>query len=126
VVAIANAVRMSLDAARALEGEGISAEVIDPRTLVPLDWDTIFASVEKTGRLVIVDPAPLTCSVASEISATVSETCGSALARPPLRVTAPDVHIPFSPPLEKALLPSRERIADALRTVVGAEVVSGT
>src|SRR5690349_2589331 len=71
IVGLAAAVHHSLAAAQVLEGEGISAEVIDIRTVVPLDWKTILGSVYRTGRLVVVDPAPRTCSVASEVAASV-------------------------------------------------------
>lgn len=124
IVAIANCVRIALNAAKKLEDDGISAEVIDPRTLVPFDWETVFQSVRKTGKLVIVDPAFRTCSAASEISATVVQECWDMLDVPPARVTTPDVQIPFSPPLEKELLPSVDRVLDAVRdTVAGKRYV---
>lgn len=102
----------------ALEKEGLSVEVIDPRTLVPLDAETILASVRKTGRLVAVDPAHRTCSAASEIAAIVAERAFPALRAPVARVTTPDTHIPFSPALEARLFPSKQSIADAVRRVV--------
>ncbi|MDQ1734742.1 MAG: acetoin:2,6-dichlorophenolindophenol oxidoreductase subunit beta [Pseudonocardiales bacterium] len=118
IVAIAGAVRLALQAAEKLNGEGISAEVIDPRSLVPLDWPTIFESVAKTGRLVIADPASRTCSAASEIAATVTEELFGQLKHAPVRVTTPDVQIPFSPPLERTLYPDPTRIAEAARRTI--------
>jgi pyruvate dehydrogenase E1 component beta subunit len=118
IVAIAGAVRLALQAAKELAGEGISAEVVDPRSLVPLDWPTIFESASKTGRLVIADPASRTCSAASEIAATVTEELFGQLKHAPVRVTTPNVQIPFSPPLEKTLYPSASRIAAAARRTI--------
>jgi pyruvate dehydrogenase E1 component beta subunit len=119
VVALAGAVPLALAAATTLAQEGVSVEVIDPRTLVPLDVATILRSVRKTGRLVAVDPAHRTCSAASEIAAIVVEQAFDALRAPVLRVTTPDTHIPFSPPLEARLFPTRQGIVDAIRAVVG-------
>ena len=82
---------------------------------MPLDWPTILSSVEKTGRLVVVDPANRTCSAASEIAATVAEQAFGALEAAPQRVTTPDIHIPFGPAMEKQLYPSAEKIAAAVR-----------
>lgn len=115
VVGIAGGARLALQAAKKLEDEGISAEVVDPRTLVPIDWETICASVEKTGRLVVVDPAVRTCSAASEIAATVTERCFGSLKLPPVRVTAPDTQTPFSPPLEKEVVLNRDDVIAAVR-----------
>ncbi len=117
VVALGGAVPQALAAATALAQEGVSVEVIDPRTLVPLDAATILRSVRKTGRLVAVDPAHRTCSAASEIAAIVAEQAFDALRAPVLRVTTPDTHIPFSPPLEARLFPNRQSITDAIRSV---------
>jgi pyruvate dehydrogenase E1 component beta subunit len=118
VVAIAATVRAALDAAEELDRDGISVEVIDPRTLVPLDWATILRSVEKTGHLVVVDLANRTCSAASEIAATVAEEGFDSLAAAPVRVTAPDTHIPFSSALLRDLFPSTESIVRAVRRVL--------
>jgi len=102
----------ALAVAEDLARDGISAEVIDPRTLVPLDVETIRASVRKTGRVVIVDEAPATCSAASEISALLAEDPETfrALKAPIRRVCAAPVPVPYSPPLEQAALPNRESI----------------
>jgi acetoin:2,6-dichlorophenolindophenol oxidoreductase subunit beta len=115
VVAIAGAVRHSLAAAETLEDEGISVEVVDVRTVVPLDRKTIIESVAKTGRLVVVDPAPGMCSVAAEVSATVAENAFKRLKGPILRLTAPDVPVPFSPELERLMYPTPEDIVAAAR-----------
>lgn len=121
IIGIAGGVNVALAAAKKLEAEGISAEVIDPRTLVPLDRELILASVRKTGRAICVDPAHLTCSAASEIAATIVEHAFDALKGPVVRVTTPDTHLPFSPHMEKPLYPSAERIVDAARKVMGAK-----
>lgn len=115
VVAISGAVRAALAAADQLAGEGISVEVVDPRSLVPMDYATILSSVAKTGRLVVADPSHRTCSPAAEIAATVAEDGFWSLQAPIVRVTTPDTHIPFSPPLEAQLYPGPDRIAAAVR-----------
>jgi len=121
IVGIAGGVRLALDAAEQLAEEGISAEVVDPRTLVPMDWDTILSSVARTGHLVVVDPANRTCSAASEISAQVVEHCFDALRGPIVRVTTDDVHVPFSPVLEKQIYPNVEKIVAAARRALAKE-----
>jgi pyruvate dehydrogenase E1 component beta subunit len=121
VVAIASAVGLAMTAAEKLEEDGISVEVVDPRSLVPLDYETITASVAKTGRLVVVDPAPRTCGIAGEIVATVSEFCE--LRSAPTRVTGADVPTPFSPTLERNTLPDGKRIEAAIRGVISGERV---
>ena len=118
IVAISGAVPLAIAAAEQLADEGVTVEVVDPRSLVPLDWETILRSVTKTGRLVVVDMAHRTCSAASEIAATVAEEAFASLAAPPVRVTTPDTHIPFSPALVGGLLPSADKIAAAVRRVV--------
>ena len=117
VVGLAYYVQEALAVADELAAQGISVEVIDPRTLVPLDAETIRTSVRKTGRLVIVDEAPPTCSAASEIAALVTEDPMSfhALKSAVQRVCAASVPVPFSPPLEKAALPSRADIVAAIK-----------
>lgn len=115
VVAIAGAVHHSLTAADALEREGISIEVVDVRTVVPLDRRTILDSVAKTRRLVVVDPAPRTCSVASEVAASVAEHAFEHLRAPIVRITAPDVPVPFSPYLERLMYPTAEAIVVVAR-----------
>ena len=118
VVAVGDAVNHSLKAAEKLADSNVEVEVIDPRTLVPLDKKTILASVAKTGRLVIADPAHKTCSAASEISAIVAEEGFSHLRAPIVRVTAPDVHPPFSPALERLMYPNPSNIEAAIKSVI--------
>lgn len=115
IVAIAASVGHSLAAARKLQEEGISAEVVDLRTAMPLDRKTIIDSVAKTGRLVVVDPAPGSCGIAAEVSATVVEHAFDSLKAPVVRLTAPDVPVPFSPDLERLMYPTAEGIAAAAR-----------
>ena len=118
LVAISSAVSQAVLAAKTLEAEGISVEIIDPRTLVPFDSDAVLNSVARTGRLVIADPANKTCGAAAEISAIVAEQAFDCLKAPIMRVTTPDTHIPFSPALEKQLYPNALNIAEAVRKVV--------
>ncbi len=120
VVALAYYVHEALAVADVLAGDGISLEIIDPRTLVPMDVATIRASVQKTGRLVIVDEAPATCSAASEIATLVVEDTPTfrALRAPVQRVCAAAVPVPYSPPLEKAALPSQADIRAAVYRVL--------
>jgi pyruvate dehydrogenase E1 component beta subunit len=117
VVAIGRQVDRALEAAELLAAEGIAVEVIDPRTLSPLDEETIVASVEKTGALVVVDESPPRCSVASEIAAVVSERAFDFLNGPVRRVTAPHTPVPFTPTLEEAYAPSVGAIVDAVRSL---------
>ncbi len=117
VVALAKMVHEALDAAQELEAEGISAEVVDPRTLVPFDRAAVLKSVRKTGRLVVVDEACQTCSAAAEIVAFTSsdrETFHK-LKAAPARVCGLDIPIPFSPPMEKFALPDKQKIMQAVR-----------
>ena len=93
-------------------------EVIDPRTLVPLDKEAILNAVGRTGRLVIADPAHRTCGAAAEISAIVAEEAFDSLKAPIIRVTTPDTQIPFSPALEAQLYPNAVSIAEAVRKVI--------
>jgi len=119
LVAIAGAVPHALVAAEQLAREGVSVEVVDPRWLVPMDWDLILGSVAKTGRLVIADPSHRTCSAASEIAATATEEVFSSLAAPIMRVNPPDVNIPFSPALEALIHPREAEITEAVRATAG-------
>ncbi len=109
--------REALQAANELAKDGISLEVIDPLTLVPLGIDVILESVKKTGRLVIADVANDTCSAASHIAALVAEYGYEYLRAPIRRVCTPDVHIPFAPNLERLVYPTTERIVNAVRVV---------
>jgi pyruvate/2-oxoglutarate/acetoin dehydrogenase E1 component len=120
IVGLAYYVSEALAVAEELARDGISIEVVDPRTLVPMDVDTIRASVRKTGRVVIVDEAPATCSAASEIAALIVEDAETfqVLKAPVRRVCAASVPVPYSPPLEQAALPSREDIKAAVYEVL--------
>ena len=118
VVATSAMVPRALAVAEKLAKEGVSLEVIDPRTLVPLDKETIIASVRKTGRLVIIDEEPKTASAAAEIAAIVAEEAIDYLNAPIKRVCAPDTPIPFSPILEAAWIPSEERLIAAINEVI--------
>ncbi|HEX6634310.1 MAG TPA: transketolase C-terminal domain-containing protein [Usitatibacter sp.] len=121
VVAIGSMVKPAARACDELAKQGISATLIDPRTVVPMDYDTIVRSVARTGRLVIVDEARRTCSAASEIAATVAENAFASLRAPIRRVAVEDVAIPYSPVLEKAVLPDAARIVAAVQSVVQRE-----
>ncbi len=118
IVAISRMVHQALAAADALSAEGIEAEVIDPRTLSPLDDETILTSVAKTHRLLIVDEDNPRCSAATDIAAMVADRGFDTLDAPIKRVTAPHTPVPFSPPLEQFYVPSPDRIADAVREIV--------
>ena len=120
VVATSLMVHYCLVAAEALAKEGIEVEVVDPRTLVPLDEKTILDSVSRTGRLVVVDECPLRGGIASEIAATVAERGFRTLKAPIVRVTRPDVPVPYSLPLENFITPDPEKVAVAVRRVLAA------
>ena len=115
IVAIGGAVNHAISAAESLTKDGISVEVIDPRTLVPLDKTSILNSVEKTGRLVVVDPAHKVCSAASEIASIVAEEGFWSLQAPIQKVASEQVHIPFTPVLEKLVYPDATKISNAVK-----------
>jgi len=118
IVATGWMVQKSLAAAEALAKEGISAEVIDPRTIAPLDVNTIVNSVRKTGRVVLVDQAPRHASVAVVIAGEIAEHAFSYLKAPVRLVTAADTPVPFSEPLENFVLPDAKKIIGAVKSVV--------
>ena len=122
VVAIAWLVHEALAAAEELANEGISVEVVDPRTLVPMDEATIRASVQKTGRLVVADEAGPTAGASAEIATLVTEDpqTFAALKAAPKRVCALHVPIPYSPPMEDHVFPNAAKIAAGVREVVAA------
>ena len=117
IVSIAGCLPHALSAADALAKDGIEADVIDLRTIVPLDKETILASVAKTGRLIIADNSHKVGSVASEIAAVVSEEGFESLKKPIQRVAAPQVHVPYNAALEKQLFVSKDRIIEAVRAI---------
>ncbi|HSE91665.1 MAG TPA: transketolase C-terminal domain-containing protein [Methylomirabilota bacterium] len=120
IVGLAYYVSQALAVAEELASEDISVEVVDPRTLVPMDIGTLHVSVRKTGRVVIVDEAPATCSAASEIAALLVEDPETfrALRAPVHRVCAVPVPVPYSPTLEHAALPTRDDIRTAVYEVL--------
>lgn len=120
VVAIGRMVSMAEQAAAALADDGIEVEIVDPRTTSPLDEETIYESVENTGRLVVVDESNPRCSMASDIVSLVSQNCFEHLKAAPRMVTPPHVPPPFSPTLEDLYVPDPEQVADAVREVAGA------
>jgi len=120
VVAIGRMVSMAEQAAASLADDGIEIEIVDPRTTSPLDEETIYESVENTGRLVVVDEANPRCSMASDIVALVSQKCFEHLKVAPRMVTPPHVPPPFSPTLEDLFVPDPEKVANAVREVAGA------
>jgi pyruvate dehydrogenase E1 component beta subunit len=108
----------ALEAAEEAAREGIDVEVIDPRTLAPLDKETLIASVKKTGRLLVADEDNKTCGVAAEVSAIVAEEAIDYLKAPILRNCSPDTPVPFSPPLEKAFIFGKDRLLESVRRLM--------
>lgn len=118
VVAIARMVHFALEAAETLQKEGISVEVVDPRTLSPLDKDTILGSIKNTGRLIVVDEDYPRCNMATDIAAIVADEAFDYLDAPIKRVTAPHTPVPFSVPLEDFYIPNAERVVRAVKEMV--------
>lgn len=118
VIAYGAMVHAALEATAPEQLDGASVEVVDLRSLVPLDVDAILASVAKTSKVVIVDEANETCAAGAQVAALIAEHAFEQLDGPPRRVATPDVPIPFSPPLEQAVLPSVDRIRDACRDLL--------
>ncbi|MCL4532163.1 MAG: alpha-ketoacid dehydrogenase subunit beta, partial [Actinobacteria bacterium] len=118
VVALAAMVPRALAAAQTLASEGIEVEVIDPRTLVPFDLETVAASVARTGRLAILQEAPLIGGFGSEIARAVGEVAFDYL-EAPIKVVAPTVPLPASPPLEAVVLPNERHLIDAVHELLG-------
>ena len=119
VIAIAEMVIKSLSAAEELEKEGISTEVIDPRTLNPLDMETILSSVKKTGRVLIVHESVLTCGPGAEIAARLADQAFDFLDAPVKRLATKDVPMPMAPNLERFVIPQEEDIKGAIRELLG-------
>lgn len=114
VVAVGAMVRVAAKAAEALAGEGVSVEIVDPRTSYPLDEEAIIGSVRKTGRLVVVDEARSAGSLANRVAALVAEKAFPSLKAPIVPVTTRDMAIAYSPPLEKAMIPDAEDVSAAV------------
>ena len=119
IVALGYMVGLALNAAERLAGEGVQAEVIDPRTLNPLDMKTILESVEKTGHLVLVDQATRHGSASAVIAADVADAGFSSLKAPIKQVTALESTIPYSQPMEEYILPDEDKIVGAVQQVLG-------
>ena len=117
IVATQALVHDALSIAEEMEKEGVSIEVVDPRTLVPLDKETIYRSIEKTGRLVVADESILSCGMASEIASLVAEEMFDYLDAPVMKVGSPNCHCAFSPPLEDAYIPGKKEIKEAIAKI---------
>ncbi|BDF57962.1 pyruvate dehydrogenase subunit beta [Christensenellaceae bacterium] len=117
IVAWSMMVHRAMEAAEELAKQGVSAEVIDARTLVPFDKETLFDSIRKTHRLAIVQEDTRTCGFASEIVTMVAETCIDELEENIIRITAPDCPVPYSPVLEDAYVPSSEKVVSAIMEI---------
>jgi len=119
IVATSSMVYVALEAAELLEQEGVSAEVVDPRTLVPLDRETLVASVTKTGRALVVDEGHRSYGASAELAAVLADEAFWHLDAPVKRLAALDVPIPFSPVLEDQTVPTPERVLEAAKALVG-------
>jgi 2-oxoisovalerate dehydrogenase E1 component beta subunit len=107
----------ALEAAKTLEAEGIDAEIVDLRTLFPMDEETVLESVAKTNKAILLHEATRTGGIGAEIAAVLSERCFEYLDGPLIRVTAPDTPVPYSPPLEEFFLPNAEKLCRAARAL---------
>lgn len=121
VIATSLLVQKALKAAETLAQEGIDVEIVDPRTLNPLDKETMYKSVRKTNRVVIADEGHLTCGVGAEFATLVAHDCFDYLDAPIERVGTKDVPIPFSPPMEQFVVPNEQDIINAVRRTLGRE-----
>lgn len=118
IIAVGPLVPDAVRCAEVLGADGVSVEVVDPRSLLPLDRDTIIGSVRKTGRVVIFDDSNRTCGYAAELAALLADEAWDALRAPIRRITRADVPVPFSPPLEAYVLPSPDRLLEECRKLV--------
>ncbi len=119
IVAVGKQVHTALQAAEQLSLRGIEAEVLDPRSLSPLDEEAVLTSVEKTNRLVIVDEANPRCSIAADIASLAADKGFDSLDAPVKKVTAPHTPVPFSPPLEDLYLPTPEKVVNTVLEMLG-------
>jgi pyruvate/2-oxoglutarate/acetoin dehydrogenase E1 component len=110
---------MAETAASVLAAKGVSAEVVDLRSLAPLDRDTLLASVAKTGHLVVVEEDSRTCGMGAELLALAAEEAWGALAGPPQRIAAADTPVPFAPALEEAIAPRTTDVVHAALALLG-------
>jgi pyruvate dehydrogenase E1 component beta subunit len=120
MVGLGHVLHQALDAARALDRDGISAEVIDLRSIAPLDRGTVRASVAKTGRLVVADDDYLSYGLGAEIIASVCEDPSIRMRAAPVRIAFPDIPVPFTPVMEHFVLPNADKIAAAVRPMMAA------
>jgi acetoin:2,6-dichlorophenolindophenol oxidoreductase subunit beta len=119
VIATSSMVHVALSAAGELERDGISVEVVDPRTIAPLDRATLVASARKTGRVIVVDEGHQSYGASAELAAVIAEDAFWYLDAPVMRFGAMDVPIPFSPVLEDQTVPTPERVAEAALRLLG-------
>ncbi len=125
IVAFGRMVHVAQEAAARLANEGIEAEIVDPRTTSPLDVDSIVETVERTGRLVVIDESAARCALAHDVSATVAREAFGALRAPIQLVTPPHTPVPFSPALEDAWIPSPAKVLDAVKRVMNYAPATG-
>jgi len=118
IITYAAMVHVALEAAETLSGEGVQVEVVDLRTLVPLDEEAILGSIARTGKALVLHEAPRTGGFGGEIAATIAEKAFEYLEAPVVRVTAPDSPVPYSPPLEEAYLPGKDDVLEAARKLL--------
>jgi 2-oxoisovalerate dehydrogenase E1 component beta subunit len=118
IVTWAAMVHTASEAAEALAGDGVEVEIVDLRTLVPLDEETVLRSVAKTGRAIVLHEAPRTGGFGGEVAATIVEKAFEYLDAPIVRVTAPDTPVPYSPPLEEYYLPGKDDVLEAARKLI--------
>ncbi|MDE2793115.1 MAG: alpha-ketoacid dehydrogenase subunit beta [Paracoccaceae bacterium] len=121
LVTMGSMTRMTARTAKTLEKAGVSVDVLDMQTLVPLDMDAVLASAERTGRVIIVDESRDRCSAASHIAAVLADKAHSCLKAPVRRITVPDTAMPYAPSVERPLLPNSERIVRAAGEILGRE-----
>ncbi|WP_409174069.1 alpha-ketoacid dehydrogenase subunit beta [Brevibacillus fortis] len=119
IVAVGKQVHIALEAAEQLARKGIEAEVVDPRSLSPLDEDAILGSVQKTNRLIVIDEANPRCSIATDIAALVADKGFDSLDAPIKRITAPHTPVPFSPVLEDLYLPTPQKVIQVVSELLG-------
>ncbi|MFJ8259401.1 alpha-ketoacid dehydrogenase subunit beta [Peribacillus asahii] len=125
IVAIGKQVQTAQQAAEQLAKRGVEVEIVDPRSLSPLDEDTILSSVAKTNRLIVIDEANPRCSIATDIAALVADKGFDTLDAPIKRITAPHTPVPFSPPLEDIYLPTPEKVIKVVSELLGEPSILG-